>query len=286
MGRGREHLGIPLWAGISRRITDKGLYGVLGADTETFGQPNLLGLTQEDQPDRPVTMLPTPPMPVKIDAAILNRRHAPHGAAEEAFNPASTEEGVLLETMQGAEVQIKLAKPVTVSSLAVWIIPSDGREDAKEMLFLADGKEVLKADLKREPGKQEFKLPAPVSFKQLVFRVVSVYPGPEGYGFVKQIGAFDEKGQRVWLYDYEPEIRSVKKVADVYRWMRKMQKTRPVFCHAQSGLHALFGDVGQRDPAGAISRIHQELRCGGIRAAARPRSRRGGLAEPHRRRSG
>ena len=218
-----------------RRITDKGLYGVLGADTETFGQPNLLGLTQEDQPDRPVTMLPTPPMPVKIDAAILNRRHAPHGAAEEAFNPASTEEGVLLETMQGAEVQIKLAKPVTVSSLAVWIIPSDGREDAKEMLFLADGKEVLKADLKREPGKQEFKLPAPVSFKQLVFRVVSVYPGPEGYGFVKQIGAFDEKGQRVWLYDYEPEIRSVKKVADVYRWMRKMQKTRPVFVTLSPG---------------------------------------------------
>ena len=29
---------------------------------------NLLGLTQEDQPDRPVTMIPTPPMPVKIDA--------------------------------------------------------------------------------------------------------------------------------------------------------------------------------------------------------------------------
>jgi hypothetical protein len=218
-----------------RRITDKGLYGVLGADTETFGQPNLLGLTQEDQPDRPVTMLPAPPMPVKIDAAILNRPHRPHGAAEEAFNPASTEEGVLLETMQGAEVQIKLAKPVTVSSLAVWIEPTPSREAAKEMVFLADGKEILKASLKKESGKQEFKLASPVSFKELVFRIVSVYPGEEGYGFVKQIGAFDENGRRVWLYDYEPEIRSVKKVADVYHWMRKMQKTRPVFATLSPG---------------------------------------------------
>jgi hypothetical protein len=168
-------------------------------------------------------------MPVKIDATILNRPHRPHGAAQEAFDPTSTEEGVLLENMQGAEVQIKLAKPVTVSSLAVWIMPSDGREDAKEMLFLADGKEILKASLKRQEGKQEFRLATPISFKELVFRVTSVYPGPEGYGFVKQIGAFDGNGRRVWLYDYDPEFRSVAKVSDMYRWMRKMQKTRPVF---------------------------------------------------------
>ncbi|MGD1000245.1 MAG: hypothetical protein ABSA67_06045 [Candidatus Brocadiia bacterium] len=218
-----------------RRITDKGLYGVLGADTETFGQPNLLALTQEDQPDRPVTMLPTPPMPVDVNAAILNRPHRPHGAAAEAFNPASTEEGVLLETMQGAEVQITLAKPVTVSSLAVWIEPTPSREAAKEMVFLADGKEILTVGLKKESGKQEFKLASPVSFKELVFRITAVYPGEAGYGFVKQIGAFDENGRRVWLYDYEPEIRSVKKVADVYHWMRKMQKTRPVFVTLSPG---------------------------------------------------
>jgi hypothetical protein len=218
-----------------RRIADKGLYGVLGADAEVFGHPKLLGLTQEDQPDRPVTMMPTPPMPVKIDAAILNRPHRPHGAAQEAFDPTSTEEGVLLETMQGAEVKVKLARPVTVSSLAVWIVPVATREDAKEMVFLADGKEVLKASLKREPGKQEFKLSAPVSFKELVFRVASVYPGEAGYGFVKQIGAYDEKGRRVWLYDYDPEFRSVEKVADVYHWMKKMQKTRPVFVALSPG---------------------------------------------------
>jgi hypothetical protein len=218
-----------------RRIADKGLYGVLGADTEVFGHPDLLGLTHEDQPDRPVTMMPTPPMPVKIDAEILNRPHRPHGAAQEAFDPTSTEEGVLLETMEGAEVKIKLAKPVTVRSLAVWIIPAGTREDAKEMVFLADGKEILKASLKREPGKQVFKLESPVSFKELVFRVVSVYPGEAGYGFVKQIGAFDANGQRVWLYDYEPELRSVEKAAAVYHWMKKMQKTRPVFLALSTG---------------------------------------------------
>ena len=235
-----------------RRIADKGLYGVLGADTEVFGHPNLLGLAQEDQPDRPVTMIPTPPLPVKIDARILNRSQQAHGAAQEVFNPATTEEGVLLENMEGAEVRIRLAREVTVSSLMVCIMPGvtttnarspiflpDGtlatREDAKDVVFLADGKEILKVSLKQERGDQKFKLPNPVSFKELVFRVVSVYPGKAGYGFIKQVGAFDEKGQRVYLYDYEPQLRSVEKVGDVYRWMRKRQKTRPVFLTLSSG---------------------------------------------------
>ena len=217
------------------KIAAHGLYGVLGADTEVFGHPQLLGLTHEDQPDRPVTMIPGPPMPVKVDATLLNRRPQPHGAAKEVFDPTSTEEGVLLDPMDGAEVKIKLAKPVTVSSLAVWIIPSGTREDPKEVVFLADGKEILKASLKKETGKQEFKLGNPVTFKELLFRVVSVYPGSAGYGFVKQVGAFGENGQRVWLYDYEQQLRSVEKVAAAYHWMRKMQKTRPVFATLSSG---------------------------------------------------
>ena len=218
------------------KIAAKGLYGVLGADAEVFGRPQLLGLTHEDQPDRSAAMIPNPPMPVKIDATLPNRRQGPSGAPGEVFDPTAPGEGVWLGRLEGAEVKLTLAKPVTVRSLAVWIIPRPPREDPKEMVFLADGAEILKASLKREAGKQEFILPNPVRFKELVFRVASVYPGDAGHGFIKQVGAFDENGRRVWLYDYEPQVRSVEKVAAAYQWMRKMQKTRPVFITLSSGL--------------------------------------------------
>jgi len=217
------------------RIAAKGLHGVLGADTEVFGHPQLLGLTHEDQPDRSVAMIPSPPMPVKIDATLPNRRQGPSGAAREVFDPTAPGDGVWLGKLEGAEVKLILAKPVTVRSLAVWIIPRLPREDPKEMVFLADGEEILKASLKREAGKQEFTLPNPVRFKEVLFRVVSVYPGDVGHGFIKQVGAFDENGRRVWLYDYERQVRSVEKAAAAYQWMRKMQKTRPVFVTLSSG---------------------------------------------------
>ena len=102
-------------------------------------------------------------------------------------------------------------------------------------------------------------MPNPVSFKELVFRVVSVYPGDAGYGFIKQVGAFDEKGQRVYLYDYEPQVRSVEKVAAEYRWMRKMQKTRPVFLTLSSGLMPSSAMWDKETRKATVSRIHGKL---------------------------
>ena len=215
------------------KIAEKGLYGVLGADTEVFGHPRLLGLTHEDQPDRPFSVIPGPPWPKKISVVYA---HPTHNGPPKCLVDGDTRSRMVIDPADKAEVTIKLGKPVTASSLAVWISPEGSTTIPKDVEFLADGKEILKATLKQQEGKQEFKLEKPATFVALLFRVLAVYPGKVEWGFVNEIEAFDEKGQRVWLYDYDPQLRSVEKVADLYNWMTKMQRTRPVFLTLSSGL--------------------------------------------------
>ncbi|MEK7413380.1 MAG: hypothetical protein AAB263_08690, partial [Planctomycetota bacterium] len=232
-------VGVTNWAfhtgqGYMDKIAEKGLYGVMGADTEVFGHRKLLGLTHEDQPDRSVAMLPKPPWPKAVNVT-MNRPTRPHGSPNEVVNPYSTEAGVLLEDMLGAEVTIHLDRMVTVSSLAVWLKPDASTYAPKELVFLVDGKEVLTANVEKKKDKQEFKLAAPITFKELIFRVTAVHPGKVDWGHIKQVGAFNDQGQQVWLYAYDAQLRSVDKVAGLYQWLHTMQKTRPVFLTLSTG---------------------------------------------------
>ena len=72
---------------------------------------------------------------------------------------------------------IRRKEPVTVESLAVWQTVSKGLALAKEIVFSADGKEVLKTTLGARAGQQKFLLSKPATFTGLTLKVLSTYPG-------------------------------------------------------------------------------------------------------------
>jgi hypothetical protein len=81
---------------------------------------------------------------------------------------------------------------VTVQSLTVWLTISSGLAVAREVCFLGDGKEILRATLENKKGEQKLDLPQPATFRELTFQVHSTYP-PEKLYWVSQ-GARELRG--------------------------------------------------------------------------------------------
>jgi parallel beta-helix repeat protein len=69
----------------------------------------------------------------------------------------------------------------------------------KEVAFLADGNEVLRATLEANQGLQRLSLPAPVAMKELTLKVLSARDGGQGYGAVGSLEAYDAAGKNVLL---------------------------------------------------------------------------------------
>jgi hypothetical protein len=85
------------------------------------------------------------------------------------------------------------------------------------MVFIGDGKELLKATLAHNPGKtvaQRFKLPEPATFKTLTIKFVSAHEKADGttqkWGAVAAIGAYDAQGKNVLSADPRSVLRNEK----------------------------------------------------------------------------
>jgi hypothetical protein len=212
------------------RLSENGLYGVFGADMEVVGHSHLLGLIHRDQPDGVLRLRQVEIVPDK--ALHINRSYP-----LERILDGDTDRGGILDPLEGAQFTIRVKAPVTAKSLAVWLDDYGSFSVAKEVEFLGDGKPILRAALEKRNGQQRFELEEPAVFRELGFRVASVYRGYSeraersvDFGRLNEIVAYDPDGKEVPLH----HIRRVSnippaRVLVAYRWMKRANPDRPVF---------------------------------------------------------
>ena len=200
-----------------------GGYGVYSFDAAAKGHPSLLAWIHGDEPDLPRTVYDA-----KVTAGkglILNK-----STPLERMFDGVTHSWSVLDPLAGAEVTVELKSPVTVRSLAVWLTVSTGLSVAKDVVFLADGKEVLKAALAAKKGRQKFDLSEPATFRRLTLRVASTHPGKNDWGSVSEIEALDSAGRNVLLSP--PRLiprQTPEQLAADFRKIKDADESRPVF---------------------------------------------------------
>lgn len=101
----------------------------------------------------------------------------------------------VIDPVPGAAITIELPKPITAHALG--ILPQPRYAALKDVVFLADGKEILKVELKKnQKTVQRFDLPAPVTFGKLTVRFLSMHAGESRkWTAVAKIAAFDANGR-------------------------------------------------------------------------------------------
>lgn len=186
--------------------------------------PNLLGWIQDDEPDLARNVSDADVAPA---AHMRVNGRTPFASLVDG----DTSSWTVVEPVVGGEFTIRLKKPATVQSLAVWQTISEGLAVAKGVVFLADGKEILTATLENKAGQQKFDLKQPVTFRALTLKITSEYdiPGNQGYASLSEVEAFDKEGKDVLLSRPRKEPRATPEamMAD-YRAIRAIDRTRPV----------------------------------------------------------
>lgn len=135
----------------------------------------------------------------------------------------------VLDPLEGAELTFKLKQPVTVQTLTVWLTISPGLAVAKEVAFLGDGKEILRATLENRPGEQQLKLPQSATFRELTFQVHSTYPGEQEWGSLGEIEGLDDTGHNVLLsLPRKVPRQTPEQVMEHYRAIKALDPRRPV----------------------------------------------------------
>ena len=187
--------------------------------------PNLLGWIQDDEPDLTRTVSDADVAPA---AHMRVNRRTPFASLVDG----DTSSWTVIEPVVGGEFTVRLKRPVTVQSLAVWQTISEGLAVAKGVTFLGDGKEILRATLENRTGQQKLDLKQPATFKELTLRFTSQYdlPGNQGYASLSEVEAFDDAGNDVLLSRPRKEPRATPgEMRAAYRDIRAADHTRPVF---------------------------------------------------------
>ncbi len=200
-----------------------GGYGVYSFDAAAKGHPSLLAWIHGDEPDLPRTVYDAK---VTHGKGLILNKSTP---LERMFDGV-THSWSVLDPLAAAEVTVELKRTVTVRSLAVWLTVSKGLAVAKDVVFLADGKEVLKAALAAKKGRQKLDLAKPATFRKLTLRVASTHPGKNEWGSVSEIEAFDAAGTNVLLSPPRLVPRQTpEQLAADFRKIRDADGSRPVF---------------------------------------------------------
>jgi len=200
-----------------------GFYGVMPFDESLKGHPALLGYIHDDEPDLPH---PVSDAVVEPSKKLKINRGAPLWKLVDGDRFSWS----VLDPLEGAAVTLKLKKPVTVESLAVWLTVSKGLSIAKEVAFEADGREILRTTLEPRKGRQKFDLSRPVTFRTLTLRVLSVFPGKNVWGSFAEIEGFDSAGRNVLLSPPRTVPRlTPEETLRRYRVMKRTDPSHPVF---------------------------------------------------------
>jgi hypothetical protein len=211
-----------------------GLYGVMPFDPRLKDHPYLLGYIHDDEPDLPRQVSDAEVIPA---SRLVINRSTPLWKIVDGV----THSWSVLDPLLDASITIRLQKPVTVISLAVWPTVSKGLALPKEVVFAGDGRELLVATLRPERGPQKLPLDGPATFRELTMTVRSVYPGDNAWGSLSEIEAFDAEGNNVLLAPprNEPRARPEASLAE-YRKIREADCTRPLFMTLTGNFHPHF----------------------------------------------
>jgi len=205
------------------KLAENGLYGIVHFaedHKEVLSHSHLLGWMHGDEPDLTKTV---------SDALVEARRAMRLNPSTPLYRivDGKLTSWTVLDPLDGAEITIQLKEPVTVQSLAVSVTVSRGLPVAKQVAFLAHGKEVLKATLANKKGQQKFELEKPATFKELTFKVLSSYPGENEWGSVGEIEGFDASGKNLLLSPPRRVPRSLPEaVIAHYRQIKAADKMR------------------------------------------------------------
>jgi len=215
-------------------VEKAGLYGVMPFEAKLKGHPALLGYIHDDEPDLTHQV---------SDAEIVPAKHLKINTRTPLWRilDGDRTSWSVLDPLQGAAITIRLKAPVTVESLAVWPTISKGLAVMKEVIFEADGVEVLKATVENKKGEQKFALPKPATFKELTLKVFSTYPGDQEWGSLGEIEGFDKEGKNALLSPPRTVPRSTPaETLAKYNAMKAADPSRPVFLTFTGNFHPFF----------------------------------------------
>jgi len=216
-------------------VKKAGLYGVMPFDQRLKGHPSLLGYIHDDEPDLPHQV--SDAQVVGADHLRINRKTPLWKIVDGVTHTWS-----VLDPLEGAAVTIRLGRPVTVESLAVWSTVSPGLAVAKEVTFEGDGEDFLRATLQSKKGQQKLSLARPATFANLTMTVRSTYPGEQVWGSIGEIEGFDAAGENVLLSPPRHEPRAQpEETLKKYHAIKGGDATRPVFMTFTGYFHPHFG---------------------------------------------
>jgi hypothetical protein len=215
-------------------VAKTGLYGVMPWDVRLKGHPKLLAYIHGDEPDLPHQV--SDAEVVAGQGLRINRSTPLWKIVDGVWHTWS-----VLDPLEGASVTIRVQRPVTVNSLAVWPTISRGLAVAKDVRFEGDGKPILKATLESKKGQQKFDLAAPATFRELKITVQSTHPGENVWGSIGEIEGFDGSGKNVLLSPprYEPRAWPEDTLRE-YEEIKAADPSRPVFMTLTGHFHPHF----------------------------------------------
>jgi hypothetical protein len=215
-------------------VDEAGFFGVMPFDPQLKGRDNLLAYIHGDEPDLPRQVSDAEVVPAKN---LRINRSTPLWKIVDGV----THSWSVLDPMQGASITIKLKEPVTIETLGVWVTASRGLAVAKEVSFVGDGREVLKATLEAKKGEQKFALAKPATFQTLTFTVHSTHPGEQVWGSMGEIAGHDAAGKNVLCSPprYEPRATPEETLVE-YRKIKAADPARPVFMTLTGNFHPHF----------------------------------------------
>jgi len=225
-------------------VAKAGLYGVMPFDERLKGHPSLLAYIHDDEPDLPHQV---------NDAEIVPGSHLRVNRSTPLWKLVDgvTHTWSVLDPLEDASLTIRLQGPVTVESLAAWLTVSPGLAVAKDVSFEGDGKEILRATLENQKGRQKLALTKPATFTELTMTVHSTHPGENAWGSIGEIEGFDSEGKNVLLSPPRHEPRAwPPETHEKYQAIKAADPTRPVFMTLTGHFHPHFQkwtDVQRRE---------------------------------------
>lgn len=215
-------------------VQKAGLYGIMPFDEKLEGHPSLLGYIHGDEPDLPhqvsdANVVPGPGLKINSSTPLWK------------LVDGVTHSWSVLDPLDGAVVTIRLKRPVTIESLAVWPTVSPGLAVPKEISFSAGGKELLRASLQPKKSQQKFSLAKPVTFGELTLKICSTYPGEHAWGSIGEIEGFNAAGENLLVAPprYEPRAVPADTLKE-YGAIKRADPSRPVFMTLTGHFHPHF----------------------------------------------
>ncbi|HUT58753.1 MAG TPA: right-handed parallel beta-helix repeat-containing protein [Phycisphaerae bacterium] len=169
-----------------------------------------------------------------------------------------TSGSAVVDPVPGAAVTVELPKPVT--AMAFGAAPQPGYPPIKDVAFLADGKEVARASLKKDVKEiQRVELAKPVTFCKLTLKVLSMHEGvTRKWTAIRRLAAFDAKGTDLLEFDMRSTITDPNRLtqSDPHYYDGMM-----VGFHAGNNI-VIYGKALQYDPQ--AHRLYIEPYSGGL----------------------